>query len=250
MRDVAQSHLHSLLALEILNGFDDFKESIGAVADLGCGKGNDLEYWANMTILNEDGEPGVPLNLECVGFDKNIPSTPQRDNITYIKHDLNSKKAIPYDKKFDVVWCHDVMQYIYSPVEFLGRVNRAMNLGGMLYLSVPSTVSTIHNIFQNYTPPMHYNTFTVSQVLYLLVLNGFDIKDFYLDKHKHEDEIQVIVYKESEPLDYDTSWYKLVDLDLLDDNMKEIVLRNGILTDQGVITKWIDGTVHDFRWHS
>ena len=97
------------------------------------------------------------------------------------------------------------MQHIYSPVEFLGRENRAMSTGSMLYLCVPCTVSVYQNRFQNYTILKNYNTFTVSQILYLLALNGFDVNDFYLKKEKYTDIIEVLTYKERDPLPYNTS---------------------------------------------
>ena len=236
--------------LELLNQFDDFKRSIKHMADFGCGTGKDLEYWANMREFLEDGTEGPYLDFNCVGFDLNCENIqPQRHNIKYRNFDLNTNDTM-WSVKFDVVWCHDVMQYIYSPVEFLGRVNRNMGMGGMLYLAVPSTVNVLHHCFQHYTPAQHYNTFTVTQLIYLLAINGFDVKDFYLQKLKYDDWIQVLVYKERDPMDYNTSWYTMVDQDLLNDNMKELVLKNNILTDQGLVTTWLDGTVQDFRWHT
>ena len=86
--------------------------------------------------------------------------------------------------------------------------------------------------------------------MYLLALNGFDVNDFYLQKEKYSDIIQVLTYKEREPLPYNTSWYEMADMDILNENIKEIVLRNGILSDQGLITRWISGDVYDYRWHS
>ncbi len=237
-------------ALELLNQFDDFKLSIKNMADLGCGDGSDLEYWANMRDTNIDGTPGKYLDIGCYGVDLNCKHIePQRHNIKYRNHDLNADVAM-LPVSVDVVWCHDVMQYIYSPVEFLGRVNSSMNMGGMLYLSVPSTINVVHHMFKNYTPPGHLNTFTITQLLYLLGLNGFDIKDYYLQKLKYDDVIQVVVYKERDPLPYDTSWYAMTDMDIVSDNMREIIMRNGILGDQGLVTTWLDGTVQDYRWHT
>jgi hypothetical protein len=115
---------------------------------------------------------------------------------------------------------------------------------------VPSTISVYQNRFQNYTPTQHFNTFSVSQIIYLLALNGFDVNDFYLQKEKFIDIIQVVTYKEREPLPYSTSWYEMVDMGILNDNIKEIVLQNNILSDQGLVTKWLDGTVYDYRWHT
>lgn len=248
--DYKFSHEHSLLTLNLLDQFDDFKISIKHMADFGCGKGLDLEFWANMHTWDEEGNPGRKLNFNCVGFDLHAEdNVPSRKNIKYKNHDFNKNDTI-WSVPFDVVWCHNVMQTIYSPVEFLGKVNKAMATGSMLYLCVPSTVSMYQNRFQNYTPSQHFNTFTVSQILYLLALNGFDVKDFYLQKEHFTDIIEVLTYKEREPFDYKTSWYELADMDILNDNIKELVLKNNILSDQGLITKWLDGTTYDYRWHT
>ena len=244
------SHQHSLNALNLLDQFDDFKVSIKHMADFGCGNGQDLEFWANMHTWEEDGTPGPKLNFDCVGFDLHTENNvPSRKNIQYKSHDFNTTNTI-WSVPFDVVWCHNLMQHIYSPLEFLGRVNKSMSVGSMLYLCVPSTVSMYHNRFQNYTPSQNYNTFTVTQILYLLALNGFDVNDFYLQKEKYSDIIQVLTYKERDILDYKTSWYEIADLGLLNDNLKEIVMSNNILSDQGIVTKWLDGTVYDYRWHT
>lgn len=248
--DPNDSYAHSLKTLEILNQFDDFKRSIKTMADLGCGSGRDLQYWANMQDYDEDGLPTRDLDIKCIGFDLDCERIkPRRDNIKYKNFDLNSTDLM-WSVPFDVVWCHNLMQHLYSPVEFLGRVNRSMSMSGMFYLCVPSTVSVLYHTFQNYTPSMHYNTFTVTQIIYLLALNGFDVKDCYISKHKYDDFIEVIAYKQSDPLPYTTTWYEMVDRELLSDNMKEIVLKNGILSDQGIVARWIDGIVQDFRWHT
>ena len=84
----------------------------------------------------------------------------------------------------------------------------------------------------------------------MLALNGFDVNDFYLQKEQFVDIIQVITYKERKPLSYNTSWYEMADMGILNDNIKEIVLQNNILSDQGLVTRWLDGTVYDYRWHT
>ena len=251
MWNVDQSHEHSLKTLRMLDEFDDFKSSIKHLADFGCGSGKDLEFFANMRELTaEEGVLGKFHNFNCVGFDINAESNiPSRDNIQYKNVDLNEPG--PYwSVKFDVIWCHNVMQSIYSPIEFIGRVNENLNEGGMFYLHVPSTVSVLHHKFQNYTPAYNYNTFTVTQIIYLLSLNGFDVKDFYLNKHKYDDHIEVITYKDRDPLPYNTSWYELDEMGILNDAMSELVNGNNLLSDQGLIVRWIDGIVQDFRWHT
>ena len=122
-------------SLHLLDQFDDSKVSIKHMADFGCGKGYDLEFWANMHEWDEDGKSDPKLNFNCVGFDLNAESTSSRHNIKYKNHDFNTDNVI-WSVPFDVVWCHNLMQHIYSPVEFLGRVNRAMSLQVVCYICV------------------------------------------------------------------------------------------------------------------
>ncbi len=65
------------------------------MADFGCGKGLDLEFWANMHTWTEDGDPGPKLNFNCVGFDLNAEkNTPSRKNIKYKNHDFNTQVCL------------------------------------------------------------------------------------------------------------------------------------------------------------
>ena len=48
-RNEEESHQHSLQTLNQLYEYDDFMMSIKTVADLGCGTGKDLIWWATNT---------------------------------------------------------------------------------------------------------------------------------------------------------------------------------------------------------
>jgi len=248
--DDKQSHAHSLDTLNLLDQFYDFKISIRDMLDLGCGEGYDLNFWANM---DDGGEVPKPLDINCVGLDKHIVSNKntKQKNVTMVKHDFNSEDRLPFsERKFDVVWCHDVLHYAHSPVKLLGSINQQMSVNSMLYLCVPSTINVVHHKFKNYVYPQQLNTFTMTQLIYLLALNGFDCKDAYFKKQPYEDTIEVITYKIQEPVDYTTSWYELDELELLSENMSDIINRIGYLTDNGLVTTWADGEVFDYRHHS
>ena len=247
-----ESHAHSLLTLEQLNNHYEFKISIDSILDIGCGVDLlDLKYWANMEDELSTRTSGTPLNINCVGLDKVSIEQPEEKNIKIIKHDFNTENALgDLHNNFDVVWCHDVMQYSLSPISFLNNCNSAMADGGMLYVSVPTTFNVMHNKFENYTLSGSYNTFSITQIIYLLALNGFDIKDFHIRKEPYVDIIELITYKISEPLDYNTSWYDLMEQKLLNNNMEEIVFNKGYLTNIGLVTTWIDGNVYDYRYEN
>jgi hypothetical protein len=53
------SHRHSLEVLNQLYEYDDFMASIKTVLDLGCGQGDDLEWWATRTTRDDNPEPMV-----------------------------------------------------------------------------------------------------------------------------------------------------------------------------------------------
>jgi SAM-dependent methyltransferase len=248
-----KSHEHSMAVINALNQYDDFLVSIKALLDLGCGKGYDLNTWANIKLMDDEGNATRPLNIKCIGLDRKVykdTTETQSGNIRLVEHDFNLPGDLPTPRKVDVVWCHDVLQYSYSPLELLGKINRAMNKNGMLYLCVPSAVNVKYKKFHNYTPSNHYATFTLTQLIYFLALNGFDCKDAYFKKEPYVDMIEVITYKNSDPLEYDLSWYDLVERKILNENASNIINSLGYLSDQGLITKWIDGVVYDYRHHS
>lgn len=40
------SHAHSLQTLNLIANYDDFMDSIRVIADMGCGSGADINWWA------------------------------------------------------------------------------------------------------------------------------------------------------------------------------------------------------------
>ena len=224
---------------------------INDILDIGCGKCYDLSWWVN--INDGDLKNPQPLNIKCVGLDIIKPSNKEsmHENIYFVEHDFNSTDRLPFsDRKFDVVWCHDVLQYAHNPLKLLGAINHQMAINSMLYICVPSTVNVLYGKFHNYTFSKYYSTFTMTQLIYLLALNGFDCKNGYFKKNAYEDIIQITTYKNTEPFDYASSWYNLLEKNVFSDNISKIISSKGYLTDNGLVTTWLDGEVYDYRYHS
>ena len=112
-----ESHQHSLEILNVLGQYEDFMLSIKTLADIGCGSGQDLVWWATRTT---NDERATPLNISCQGIDilDNLPVAKQYPNIVYQKVDFE-ENIYPPTNKFDVLWCHDAFQYAVDPIKTL-----------------------------------------------------------------------------------------------------------------------------------
>jgi len=244
-----ESHSHSLETLTQFSSHIDFLKSIKKVCDIGCGKGLDIRYWAELT--DQDETNPQPLNIKCTALDKNQMTSAEVDlpNIRSIGHDFNTNLSPINSSSQDIVWCHDTLQYAYSPLDLLCEMNRILDPNGMLYIGVPSTVNVDYGRFTSYCMNYQMFTFTLPQLMYFLALAGFDIKDAYFKKEIRVDYIEAIVYKNSEPLSRDTNWGDLVHQDLVSESAREIINTNSFLSDYGLLTQWFDGTVYDYRNH-
>jgi ubiquinone/menaquinone biosynthesis C-methylase UbiE len=83
------SHKHSLETLSQLYQYDDFMASIRTVLDLGCGNGDDLEWWATRTTREDSPQP---LNIRCTGIDLSpeLTLTKRHNNIFYQSGDFEN----------------------------------------------------------------------------------------------------------------------------------------------------------------
>jgi ubiquinone/menaquinone biosynthesis C-methylase UbiE len=95
------SHAHSLQVLNQLYEYDDFMASIKSVLDLGCGKGDDLEWWATRTTRDDVPEP---LNIRCTGIDlaSELSLTKRHNNVFYQSIDFE-QDITPTPLGFDVL---------------------------------------------------------------------------------------------------------------------------------------------------
>ncbi len=241
-----ESHEHSLETLKSFEQHLEFVESIGSVCDIGCGPQQmDINYWATLTNLDPDNPK--PLNIKCTALDLKQPPDFKLDNVRRIGHDFNIDLSVLNDESQDIVWCHDALQYAHSPLDLLFEINRILDPSGMLYLYVPSTINVMYGRFESYCYSNQYFTFTLPQLMYFLGIAGFDIKEAYFRKPNLVDGIDCVVYKNSKPLDKSTSWGDLAHKGLLSDSACDVVNTKNYLSDQGLLTMWVDGEIFDFR---
>lgn len=232
------SHQHSLLVLNELQEHDTFMESISTVADMGAGSCLDMLWWAQAQTRDESPEP---LNLHCYCVDRR-PKTVDFDllpNMTYIQSDFE-KRCLPVT--VDVIWCHDSFQYALNPMHTLRLFNQQMNVNGMLYLGIPLMAYTINNQLHSMGRNFEYYNHSFLSMLYMLAVNGFDCKDAFFRQSKDDNWLHAVVFKtDNEPMDPSkTSWYDLMDRELLHPSIVQSLRQFGVVREQDALYSWLD----------
>jgi len=235
-----ESHLHSLETLESLYQFDDFMGSIRHLADMGCGEGLDLEWWATRTTRDAYARP---LDIRCTGIDTrpNLSIAHRIKNIVYQPQDFRDPIRLG-KHKFDVIWCHDAFQFVNDPFSVLKNWRQATNQGGMLILVLPQTT-----VMKGHTQAFEqwdgcYWHWTMVNLIHVLAVSGWDCSGGFFRKQANDPWLTAVVYRsEHEPLDPSTArWYDLCALGLLPHSAVQSVEKYGYLRQQDLVLPWID----------
>ena len=245
-----QSHAHSLWTLNHLYEYDDFMGSITTLADMGCGTGLDMEWWATRTT--RDLENPLPLNIRCTGIDMlpDLPVARQHKNISYVNQDF--EQPIQVRKiKYDVIWCHDAFQYVIDPFQTLRQWREIMTPGGMLVIIVPQFTNMEFRTQAFDQPSLCYWNWTLVSLIHVLAVGGWDCRGGFFYKSPDQPWIHAVVYRgDREPMDPRcTSWYDLADAGLLPDSAAHGVNRRGYLAQRDLVLPWLDKSMHSYAKH-
>lgn len=247
----ADSYAHSHTALSLLNNYASFMDSISSVIDLGCGVGTDAQWWATATTNDEEKRP---QNYRVVAVDSDataVRAARKRlqdcENATVVHADFRSFDFVrEYRDTFDVAWAHDVLQYSINPLVTLANWNSIMQHNAMLYIAVPQAVNNRYNRLsaQCYSGCFHY--YSVSNLVYMLVCQGFDCSDARFSKEAHNELLQIACYKVAEPMvaAHSTrapSWYELLETNRLPEHMRQAIEKTGYVDDVYVKGTWFNG---------
>lgn len=244
-----QSHQHSLRTLEALYEYDDFMESVGIMADLGCGQGLDLEWWATRTTRDEQRRP---LNIKCIGIDQpaNLGIASKYPNIQYQSQNFETD-ILRQKQPFDLLWCHDAFQFVINPFATLRIWWHSMAKNGMLVIIVPQSTNLEHRVQAYDQRDFCYYHWTLVNLIHVLAVSGFDCKDGFFYKHPQDSWLHAVVYRgDHAPQDPAvTSWYQLVDQNLLPESAKQSIGRHGYLRQRDLVLPWLDRSLSSFANH-
>jgi SAM-dependent methyltransferase len=243
------SFQHTEFIRDLLYQYDSFLDSIEVVADFGCGEGLDLEWWATLETRDD---PSEPRNYLCYAVDRNTKQirkdVAKLPNIHVIEADLEDPDRF-ISRQIDLVWCHDVFQYITNPVYTLRQWNEMMSVNGMLVMSVPQAVHYEHNRLNNNSYNGWYFNHNVVNLMYMLAVNGFDCRDAYFYKDANDMWLHAAVYKSDiPPMDpQTTSWHDLVDANLVNDSVRHCIERYGYVKQEEILTTWLNKDYYRIR---
>lgn len=248
-----QSHEHSLEVLNLVNRYEDFMNSIGSVADMGCGTGADIVWWANAeyTETSEDAQGNIyetvrKRNYKCFAVDKNISQIDKNTlpaNVNVISSDFE-RRSLPIP--VDMIWCHNSFQYAVNPLATLKLWNEQMNENGMLYICIPYQSTYQNNRLVLRSNSFNYYNHNFLSMVYMLAVNGFDCRDAYFLKRRENPWLHMAVYKSHQaPMDpAQTSWYDLAERNLINDSMKNSLNRYGYIKQEDILYAWLDKDFH------
>lgn len=230
----------SLRILNALREYDDFMESIQTLVDLGCGDGQDLEWWA--TVCTRDDNP-QPYNIQCVGVDmfEQLPVARNHRNVTYQRTDFETL-VHPPKNLFDILWCHDSFQYCLDPIGTLSRWRDISSEGAMLIIALPQTMHIQGKNLAHFLPSKVFYHHSIVSLIYMLSVTGWDCRSGFFQQETNDPWIRAVVYKsDKNPMDpKTTSWYDLLETDLLPDSAKTSIQAHGFLRQQDLVVPWLD----------
>lgn len=239
------SHAHSRKTLDILYEHDDFMLSIENMVDLGCGQGTDLVWWATRTTRDQNP---IPLNIHCTGVDQhNSLSLDKRySNIVYQQCDFEKTVPTRKNSKYDLLWCHDSFQYAVNPINTLSNWWDIASPNAMLALTVPQTTNIKANKHDFYQHSGCYYNHTLVSLIHMLSVSGWDCGSGFFLKPMTEPWLYAVVYRSTQaPMDpAKTSWYDLLETNLLPKTAEDSVKKYGFLRQQDLTLPWLDKNLY------
>ena len=225
--------------LDLFYQYDDFMESIGRVVDLGCDtEALNMVWFANATTQDVQE---LPLNIKCVGQSDINKLIPKHKGISFQKGPpelLSSTK-----KKFDILFCHDTLQFILDPYKALSNWWHVANKDAMLVIAVPQTTNTEFNILEYNAKLNHKHHYTLPMLMYQLAVNGWDCNGGFFKKAIGDPWIFAIVYRSDiEPMNPAiTNLYNLAEeTDLLPDSAVKSINKYGMIRQRDLLLPWLD----------
>ena len=222
-------------------------ESVGTVLDIGHGNGHDLNWWATRTT---DLDDMTPLNIKCTGIDieDKFDSKYNHHNIETVKDNFEDSKL--KHSQFDVIYAHNVLQYVVNPLQTLGHWWDLARDNAMLVIAVPSSTFIQYNAIIADQHSHDYHHWSLVSLIHHLAVNGWDCKDGFFKQERNSPWIYAVAYKQPnfKKLDYrTTTWFDLAEQELLPETAVDSLNQWNFVRQQDLKVMWLNKQIFDFR---
>jgi SAM-dependent methyltransferase len=237
------SHEHSQEVLNTLYGYDSFLDSLSSIADMGCGEGLDVEWWANLMTRDD---PPEPHNYTVYAVDQNIkqllPEIQQLPNVVTVEGDFEERIVPVY---VDLIWAHDSFQYARNPLQCLSTWKSTLNVNGMLVMAVPQTTYMFNNRIRIENHSHQYYNYNILNLIYMLAISGFDCRDAYFYRKENTPWLYTAVYASAHyAFPEHASWFELADRGLINDSFINSLNRYGYVKLEDLVVTWLDKNLY------
>lgn len=233
-----ESHEHSLETINFIEKYESYLMGIRTIYDMGCGSGKDAHYWTTLKYFSNGYM--IPYSFKVVGIDI-LPVKLKYDQprLTFIEHDFEE-----YDSGLnaDMIWSHDSFRFAQNPLKTLSSWWNILNPNGMLCIITPQTTNIHHGKPVNRTYSGNFYHYTITNLIYMLAVSGFDLRDNRFWRKPGDPWLHLIAYKgEWEPFQNprNVTWYQL--LERLPERWSHEIKKSGYLKEEVLQTHWING---------
>jgi SAM-dependent methyltransferase len=218
-----ESHKHSLTTLNHLRNLEDYMANLENICDMGAGIGHDACWFSTLTDLY-----GRNYNYNVTAVDNSPGAIRTEGKMTWSFDDVHSVK-LPQQ---DLIWCHNTLQYLRSPIEALFHWHTLLREDGLLLIEIP-----IQNIIINSGV---YHNYTLGNLIVQLASAGFDCRGGHFQYDKENGWMRAAVYKvETEPKIY-KNWYDLHETNRLPFCLDSVLNANNYFSENDLVLEWID----------
>lgn len=152
---------YSVAMNEVLKLLNEAPNLEGKVLDLGLGKGQIAEW------MTEKGASVTSIGLEIDSYGADLDKLVKK-GISIIESDVEN---MPFNNEtYDIVIASHILEHIGNLSKSLEEIHRVLKKEGWLYVFIPPYNAGVIS--------GHVNTgWNIGQLMYVLLLNGFNVKD-------------------------------------------------------------------------
>ena len=164
--DAVYSKYFRRMPLKLAGSLRRFGLDGRSVLDVGSG-------WGEFLVHFGPGSVGLEVEAQQVEFSRAL-------HLEVVSGNVEDRPEL--DRKFDVVWCSNLLEHLVAPHLGLLVLRSYLNAGGLALISIPLVPTAIQRLFsrvvvgfEGFEAENHVNAFTRKTMVFFLERAGFDV---------------------------------------------------------------------------